>query len=136
VNYWLLKTEPSTFSWQDFARDKKTIWDGVRSYPARKWMNQMKVGDLAFIYHSVLDRQIVGIGKITVAPYSDPTDGKDSKWLAVDLVPFKELAKPVTLTQIKQDPFFADFLLVKQSRLSVIPVTDRIWQKILKMSDT
>jgi len=77
VNYWLLKTEPSTFSWQDFARDKKTIWDGVRSYPARKWMNQMKVGDLAFIYHSVLDRQIVGIGKITVAPYSDPTDGKD-----------------------------------------------------------
>ena len=77
MNYWLLKTEPSTFSWQDFARDKKTIWDGVRSYPARKWMNQMKVGDLAFIYHSVLDRQIVGIGKITVAPYSDPTDGKD-----------------------------------------------------------
>ena len=132
MNYWLMKTEPSTFSWDDLVRDKKTGWDGVRNFQARNNLKAMKKGDLAFIYHSMDDKAVVGIAKITKENYPDPND-KD--WVAVEISPEKKLKRPVTLAEVKADKRFADMVLVKSSRLSVQPVTAAEFDMIVALSE-
>jgi predicted RNA-binding protein with PUA-like domain len=132
MNYWLMKTEPSTFSWDDLVRDKKTGWDGVRNFQARNNLKAMKKGDLAFIYHSMDDKAVVGIAKITKENYPDP---KDKDWVAVEISPEKKLKRPVTLAEVKADKRFADMVLVKSSRLSVQPVTAAEFDMIVALSE-
>ena len=133
MNYWLVKTEPDTFSWDDLVRDKKTVWDGVRNFQARNNLKAMKVGDLAFFYHTGDEKAIVGIGKIIKDGYPEP---KDKDWLAVDIAPDKKLKKPVTLAQIKADKRLSNMVLVKASRLSVQPVKAEEFSLIVALSDT
>jgi predicted RNA-binding protein with PUA-like domain len=118
MNYWLIKSEPSTYSWDKLLKDKKTCWDGVRNYAARNNLRDMKKGDLAFFYHSNDGQEIVGITKIVKEHYQDP-GSDDPAWLSVDVSPLKPLKTPVKLEQLKKDPFFKDTDLVRLSRLSV-----------------
>jgi predicted RNA-binding protein with PUA-like domain len=133
MNYWLVKSEPGTFSWDDLVRDKKTVWDGVRNFQARNNLKNMKKGDLAFFYHSGEDKAIVGIGKIAKEGYPEP---KDNNWIAVDIASDKKLKKPVTLAQIKADKRLADMVLVRASRLSVQPVKADEFDLIMALSET
>ena len=133
MNHWLMKTEPSTYSWEDLMRDKKSGWDGVRNYQARNNLKAMKKGDLVFIYHSMDDKAIVGIAKITKENYPDP---KDNEWVAVEIAPIKKLKKPVTLAQIKADKRFTNMALVKSSRLSVQPVRAEEFDLVIALGDT
>jgi len=133
MNYWLVKSEPSTFSWDDLVRDKKAVWDGVRNFQARNNLKAMKKGDLTFFYHSNEDKAIVGIGKIIKEGYPEP---KDNNWVAVDIAPDKKLKNPVTLAQIKGDKRLANMVLVKASRLSVQPVKAEEFDHILALSET
>jgi predicted RNA-binding protein with PUA-like domain len=133
MNYWLVKSEPSTFSWDDLVRDKKTVWDGVRNFQARNNLKAMKKGDLAFFYHSNEDKAIVGIGKIIKEGYPEP---KDNNWIAVDITPDKKLKNPVTLAQIKSDKRLTNMVLVKASRLSVQPVNAEEFDIIMALSNT
>jgi predicted RNA-binding protein with PUA-like domain len=133
MNYWLVKSEPGTFSWDDLVRDKKTVWDGVRNFQARNNLKNMKKGDLAFFYHSGEDKAIVGMGKIIKEGYPEPND---SNWVAVDIAPDKKLKKPVTLAQIKADKRLVNMVLVKASRLSVQPVKAEEFDLILALSET
>jgi len=119
MNYWLMKTEPGTFSWGDLVHDKKAVWDGVRNYQARNNLMSMKKGDFAFIYHSMDDKAVIGIAEITREHFPDP---KDKDWAAVEIKPVKKLKNPVTLGTIKKEKRLADMVLVKNSRLSVQPV--------------
>lgn len=132
MNLWLLKSEPGTFSWDDLVRDKKTGWDGVRNFQARNNLKAMKKGDLAFFYHSMEDKSIVGIAKITKEHYPDP---KDNEWVAVEIAPVKKLKKPVSLAQIKADKRLTDMVLVKSSRLSVQPVREGEFDLIISLSE-
>jgi len=122
VAYWLLKTEPSTYSFEDLEREKATRWDGVRNNTALQHIRTMKPGDQAIIYHSGDVRAAIGIAEITTETYVDP-DGSDNRWAVVDLRATRRLAEPVTLTTIKADPLFAESPLVRISRLSVVPLT-------------
>lgn len=133
MSHWLLKTEPSTYSYDDLAKDGKTVWDGVSNNLALQYIRQMKKGDLAFIYHSGDEKQVVGIAEITANPYPDPKL-KDGKLVVVDLKAVKKLDKPVTLAAVKADAFFGDFQLVRMSRLSVMPVSKERWEKIETMA--
>ena len=133
MNYWLVKSEPGTFSWDDLVRDKKTVWDGVRNFQARNNLKNMKKGDLTFFYHSGEDKAIVGIGKIIKEGYPEP---KDKEWVAVDIAPDKKLKNPVTLAQIKADKRLASMVLVKASRLSVQPVKAEEFDLIIALSET
>ena len=133
MNYWLVKSEPSTFSWDDLVRDKKTVLDGVRNFQARNNLKAMKKGDLAFFYHSNEDKAIVGIGKIIKEGYPEP---KDNDWIAVDIAPEKKLKNSVSLAQIKSDKRLANMVLVKASRLSVQPVKADEFELILALSET
>lgn len=133
MNYWLVKSEPGTFSWDDLVRDKKTVWDGVRNFQARNNLKNMKKGDLAFFYHSGEDKAVVGIGKIIKEGYREP---KDNDWIAVDIAPDKKLKKPVTLAQIKADKRLLNMVLVKASRLSVQPVKAEEFDLIMALSET
>jgi predicted RNA-binding protein with PUA-like domain len=133
MNYWLVKSEPGTFSWDDLVRDKKTVWDGVRNFQARNNLKNMKKGDLAFFYHSGEDKAIVGIGKIVKEGYPEP---KDNNWIAVDISSDKKLKNPVTLAQIKADKRLADMVLVRASRLSVQPVKADEFDLIMALSET
>lgn len=117
-----MKTEPSAFSWQQLVKEKSTIWDGVRNYQARNNMKSMKVGDLALIYHSVSDKEVVGIAKISKEYFQDPSS-LDANWVAVELVPDKALKNRVNLATIKSTPELSEIALIKQSRLSVVPLT-------------
>lgn len=132
MNYWLMKTEPSTYSWDDLVRDKKTIWDGVRNYAARIHLKAMQKGDLILVYHSMDDKAVVGTGKITKESFADPND-KD--WVVVELSPVKKLKKPVTLAMVKADKRLANMVLVKNSRLSVQPVKPEEFDMILALSE-
>lgn len=132
MNYWLIKSEPATWSWQDQKSRKTTSWDGVRNYQASNYLKQMKIGDLAFFYHSVSQKQIMGIVRITKEYYPDPTDLLH-KFGMVDVAYEKELAHPVSLEAIKQDPRLYHLGLVRQSRLSVMPIDPNSWQLILRM---
>jgi predicted RNA-binding protein with PUA-like domain len=132
MNYWLMKTEPSTYSMDDLVRDKKTTWDGVRNYAARIHLKAMKKGDLAFIYHSMDDKAVVGIAKITKESFPDP---KDNEWAVVEIAPERKLKNPVTLAQVKADKRLANMVLVKNSRLSVQPVKPEEFDLILALGE-
>ena len=133
--HWLIKSEPSVYSWDQFVKDKKTSWTGVRNAQATINLKAMKSGDLCFFYHSNDGKEIVGIAKVVKTAYPDPTD-KAGKAVAVDVAAVEPVKQPVTLGVIKADPKFTDFKLVRQSRLSVVPVSDEHWKLILKMSST
>ena len=132
--YWLLKSEPSTWSWQDQSKVKKDMWDGVRNYQARNNLMQMKKGDLCFFYHSVNEKQIVGIVKVVKEHYPDPTD-KSKKFVVVDVAKQKSLKYPVSLERIKNEKRLTHLSLIKQSRLSVMPIDKKSWEIIIKMSE-
>jgi len=132
--YWLIKSEPGSYSWEQFQKDKVATWDGVRNYAARNHMQAMKKGDQVFYYHSNEGMEIVGIAKVAKESYPDPTSDNDA-WVVVDFKPFKKLKKPVPLSAIKADPHLAQMALVRLGRLSVQPVTEEEWQIVLKMAD-
>lgn len=129
--YWLMKSEPSSYSWDDLVRDGKTMWDGVRNNAARLHLRAMKPGDQAFFYHSMDQRAVVGIMKITGT--GEP-DGEDGSWVKVPVEPVRQLARPVTLGEIKAEPSLAKMELIRQSRLSVAPVREEEWKRILEMA--
>ena len=133
LNYWLLKSEPSTWSWNDQVKSKIDMWDGVRNYQARNNLIKMKKKDLCFFYHSVKEKSIVGIVKVVREHYPDPTD-ISNKFVAVDVKAVKKLKKPVTLQNIKNNHNLKNIALIKQSRLSVMPLTQKEWDKIIEMS--
>ena len=126
ANRWLLKTEPSTYSYADLEREGRAVWDGVANAVALRNMRAMAAGDLCFIYHTGDEKQIVGIAKVTKAAYPDPK-GNDPRMVVIDLEPVRKLARPVTLAEVKADPRYADWELVRQARLSVMPVTAERW---------
>lgn len=129
--YWLMKSEPSSYSWDDLVRDRGTLWDGVRNNAARLHLRAMKPGDEAFFYHSMDERAVVGIMRITG---TGQPDGDDGSWVKVPVEPARPLGKPVTLAQIKAEPRLAGMELIRQSRLSVAPVRDEEWKLVLEMS--
>jgi predicted RNA-binding protein with PUA-like domain len=133
MNYWLVKSEPGAYSWDDFVKLGRDHWDGVRNYQARNNMKLMKVGDEVLFYHSVNEKQVVGIASVVKEFYQDPTTD-DDRWVVVDLVPVRKLEKPVTLAQIKADEKLEGFALIKNSRLSVMPVAKNHYQIILEKS--
>ena len=130
MNYWLIKSEPFKYSWNQFFKDKSTFWDGVRNYAARNNLKAMKKGDLALFYHSSEGLCVVGIAKVIKEHYQDPTT-EDAAWVVVDFSPYKKLKKPVSLADIKKDELLKNMQLVKQSRLSVSAVTQEEFDKIL-----
>lgn len=134
MNYWLVKSEPFKYSWEQFVKDKKTFWDGVRNYQARNNLRGMKKGDLVLWYHSNEGKEIVGIAKVVKEHYQDPTT-EDPNWLVVDLSPFKKLKNPVTLEQIKADKRLQNIGLVKQGRLSVMSMMAEEFDMILELSE-
>jgi len=135
MNYWLIKSEPFKYSWDQFVNDKETFWDGVRNYPARNNLRAMKKGDLAFWYHSNEGMEIVGIAKVTKESYQDPTTD-DTAWLVVNFKPVKKLKKPVSLATVKADIRLEKMALVKAQRLSVQPVTPEEWAIIMELAET
>jgi len=132
MNYWLVKSEPSTYSWEQLVKDKKTVWDGVRNYAARNNLKAMAKGDYVFFYHSNEGLAIVGIAEVAKEAYQDPTTD-DANWVVVELKPYKAMSTPVTLTDIKADKSLADMQLARIGRLSVSAVTPAEYKKILKM---
>jgi predicted RNA-binding protein with PUA-like domain len=131
--YWLVKSEPSTYSWEQLEKDKQTMWDGVRNYAARNHLKTMKKGDEVLFYHSNEGTEIVGIAKVAKEFYPDPTTDEDA-WVVVDLKPFKKLKKPVSLPQVKADKRLTNMALVRLGRLSVQPVTDEEWGIVMEMA--
>jgi len=134
MNYWLIKSEPSVYSWDQLKKDKKACWDGVRNYAARNNLRDMQKGDLCFFYHSMDTTEIVGIAKVVKTHYQDPTT-TETAWLAVDVAPFKSFKKPVTLAQIKQEPALQNMDLVRISRLSVGKVRVEEFDLICKLGN-
>lgn len=133
MKYWLVKSEPGTYSWDDFVKLGRDHWDGVRNYQARNNIKLMKEGDEVLFYHSVNEKQVVGIAKVVKEYYQDPTTD-DERWVVVDLVPVRALANPVTLVQIKADPRLEGLALIKNSRLSVMPISQEHYTILLEMS--
>ena len=131
--YWLVKSEPEVYSWDQLVKDKQTHWDGVRNYAARLHLRAMKKGDEVLYYHSNEGMDIVGIAKVVKEAYQDPTTD-DDRWVAVDLAAFKKLKHPVTLDAIKKDKRLASMALVRIGRLSVQPVTDEEWKIIMQLA--
>lgn len=132
MNHWLVKSEPVKYSWEKFLKDKKTFWDGVRNYQARNNLKAMKKGDLVMFYHSNEGMEVVGYAKVVKEFYQDPTT-EDKNWVVVDLAPVKTLKKPVTLVQIKNDSILENIALVRQGRLSVMPLKPAEFDRILEM---
>ena len=132
-NYWLVKSEPFKYSWEQFKKDKKTFWDGVRNYQARNNLRAMQKGDEVFFYHSNEGMEIVGIAQVVKEAYQDPTTD-DERWVAVDLKPVKPLKAPVGLPQMKAEKRLQNLGLIRQGRLSVCPVTADEWNVILELS--
>ena len=130
---WLLKTEPDSYSWDDLVRDKEATWDGVSNPVALKHIRSMKKGDLALIYHTGNEKQIVGVAEVTSDAYPDPKEA-DERMAVVDLKPKSKLKSPVTLSTIKSDPAFKEWELVRISRLSVMPVPDAMWKRLEKLA--
>ena len=134
MKYWLLKSEPDAWSWQNQVKEGPSMWDGVRNYQARNNLKKMKKNDLCFFYHSVNEKSIVGIVKVVKEYYPDPTD-KTERFVVVDVKATKKLKNPVHLHQIKENRKLKDIALVKQSRLSVMPLKKIEWDIIIKMSN-
>lgn len=126
--HWIVKTEPSTYSWSDLERDGKAVWDGVHNPVAIRNLSEMQPGDDVLIYHTGSEKAVVGLAKLTKAAYPDPKE-KDPKLLVVELAPVRRLAAPVTLAEIKADPLFKDSPLVRQGRLSVVPLTEEQFKR-------
>jgi predicted RNA-binding protein with PUA-like domain len=131
--YWLVKSEPFKYSWDQFEKDKQTFWDGVRNYAARNNLKAMKKGEEVLFYHSNEGLEMVGIAKVAKEHYQDPTT-EEAAWVVVDLKPYKKLKKPVTLEQVKADKRLANMALVRLGRLSVQPVTDDEWKVIMELA--
>ena len=131
--YWLIKSEPSAYSWDQLVKDKKTSWTGVRNFQAQANLKAMKTGDRAFFYHSGEGKEIVGIAEVTKTAYPDATD-KEGKSVTVDFKAVEPVNKKVTLAEIKADPKFKELKLVRQSRLSVSPVSDEHWKLLMRMT--
>ena len=131
---WLFKEEPTHYSYDDFVKDGKAMWSGVKNPVAQRHLHAVKKGDRVFYYHTGDEKQIVGIAKATTDAYDDPKD-KTGKFAVVDIAPVRKLARPVTLKEVKADASFKDFPLVRISRLSVMPVSDAEWNRIEKMSE-
>lgn len=134
MNYWLIKTEPNTYSWDDFVKLGRDHWDGVRNYQARNNMKSMQEGDLALFYHSVNEKSIVGIAKCVREHYQDPTTD-DERWVVVDFVPERKLTRPITLDEVKSNPSLKDMVLVNNNRLSVQPVQKEEYEILIGMSE-
>ena len=132
-SYWLMKSEPDAYSWDDLVAEGEGTWDGVRNHRAANNLRTMKVGDQAFFYHSNIGKEIVGIAEISVEGLTDPSD-PEGKWAAVKVKPLRKLAKPVTLQAIKENPALADMELVRLSRLSVAEIRPEEWREILSMA--
>lgn len=135
MNHWLVKQEPESYSWNDFLKDGKTAWTGVRNFQARNNLRAMKQGDLVFYYHSVSEKQIVGLAKVAKEFYPDLT-AKEGDWSCVELVPVKALAEPVPLEVIRKDPLLKEMPLLRNSRLSVTPVTAAQFDHLLALAKT
>src|SRR5690554_5460654 len=133
MQYFLVKTEPFKYSWDQFIADKGTFWDGVRNYQARNNLKEMRLGDLVLFYHSNEGREVVGVAKVVKEHYPDPTTD-DERWVAVDLEPVQALDRPVTLREIKQDPMLQEMALVRQGRLSVTPLKKEEFDRVLELS--
>ncbi len=133
-NFWLVKQEPTEYSWPDFLADRKTNWTGVRNYTARNNLRRMRKGDEVLFYHSGIEKAVVGIAEVHRASYPDPT-ATDGDWSAVDLMPIKSLQRSVTLREIKSTPLLKKMPLVRQSRLSVMPVTAKEFRAIVHMGE-
>ena len=131
--YWLVKSEPNTYGWEQFEKEGRTFWDGVRNYAARIHLKAMRKGDKVLFYHSNEGLEIVGIAQVVKEAYQDPTTD-DAAWVAVDLKPVKKLKKPVSLAQIKENKQLHEMALLRLSRLSVQPVTEEEWGIIMKMA--
>jgi predicted RNA-binding protein with PUA-like domain len=132
--YWLVKQEPQAYSWHTFVREGSTAWTGVRNFQARKYLRSMKKGDLVFFYHSGAEKQVVGLARVAREAYADPT-AEEGDWSAVDLVPVKALPRPVTLAAIKTDAVLKEMPLVRQSRLSVAPLTGDQFDRLLQCGE-
>ena len=132
---WLVKEEPTHYGWDAFVKDKKAVWSGVRNALAQRHLRAIEKGDRVFYYHTGDEKAVVGIAKTLSGAYPDPED-KAGKYVAVDIAPVKRLPRPVTLAEIKADPAFKDFALVRIARLSVMPVTDAQWTRIERMAAT
>ncbi len=131
MNYWMVKQEPEAYSWDDFVKDGKTDWTGVRNFQARNNLKAMKKGDKVLFYHSVTGKEVVGVAKVSKESFPDPLD---EKWVAVELMPDKKLKKPVGLADIKANLALANIKLIRQSQLSVMPLTKDEFEEILSMS--
>ncbi len=147
VNYWLVKSEPGEYSYDDLVREKRAMWDGVRNYQARNNLRAMKKGDQALFYHSVNEKRVVGIAQVVGEAYPDPTvkanakqdakkQAKQRDWSVVDFAPVKALKAPVELATLKADPALADMIVVRHSRLSVTPVTAPEFNRVLELGQT
>ena len=133
--YWLVKVEPDAYSWADFVKDGKTAWTGVRNYQARNNLRAMQEGRPVFYYHSVTEKQVVGLARVEREAYPDPT-AREGDWSAVDLTPVKPLSKPVSLDTIKTDAVLKHILLVRHSRLSVSPLDETQFKRLLALAET
>jgi|ERR1700722_7945093 len=131
--YWLLKTEPDCYSWENFTHDKRTIWDGITNALALKNLRTAKKGDLAFFYHTATERSIIGIAEIVSNPYPDPKE-EDEKLTVVDVKLVRKLPNPVSLSDIKADPAFAGWDLLRLGRLSVVPVPEKMWKRVEELA--
>lgn len=133
--HWLVKTEPTAYSWDDLVRDGKTVWTGVRNFQARNHLRAMRRGDAVLFYHSVVGKQIVGLATVSREAYPDPT-AEDGDWSCVEIEPRQKLKTPVSLEQIKSTPSLGEMLLVRHSRLSVMPISATDFSTILRLSET
>lgn len=135
MNYWLVKSEPFKYGWDQFVRDKRTFWDGVRNYGARNNMREMKLGDLVLFYHSNEGLEIVGVAEVVKEAYQDPTT-TETAWVVVELKPKKRLKRAVTLKELKSDSMFENMELIRLQRLSVSKVTTKEFERVLNLSGT
>jgi predicted RNA-binding protein with PUA-like domain len=134
MRYWLVKSEPEAYSWERFMREGKVVWDGVRNYQARNNLREMKTGDLVLFYHSVTDKQVMGIARVVKEHYQDPTTD-DDRWVVVDMAPEMPLSDPVSLEAIKADERLSNIALVRQGRLSVMPLKREEFDAIAEMGN-
>ncbi|CAA7624356.1 EVE domain-containing protein [Magnetospirillum sp. UT-4] len=133
MNHWLVKSEPASWSWSDQVRDGTTAWTGVRNHQAANYLKAMRLGDTVFFYHSVEEKRIVGVVEVAREAYPDPT-AEDPRWVCVDLKAVMPVARPVTLADIKAEPRLAELPLLKQSRLSVMPIDPFSWSTLCRMA--
>jgi predicted RNA-binding protein with PUA-like domain len=134
-SHWLVKSDPDTYGWAELVKDERTVWDGVRNPQARNNLQAMRAGDLVLFYHSGEDKKIVGVAKVVKAAYPDPTSD-DERWVVVDLAPVAPLNQPVSLADVKRDAALAAVALVRQGRLSVMPIEPRAFARILSLGKT